>query len=48
MENLFNIEEFQIVELETIEAPLSDFQSGVAAGVVTGVGIGAIAAVAAC
>jgi hypothetical protein len=48
MEMTFDAKQFNIVELETIEAPLSDYQAGVAAGVVTGVGILAIVAVAAC
>lgn len=48
MEITFDAEQFNIVELETIEAPLTDYQAGVAAGVVTGVGILGIVAVAAC
>lgn len=48
MEMVFDAKEFNIVELETIEAPLTDYQAGVVAGVTTGVGIAAIVAVAAC
>lgn len=48
MEMTFDAEQFNILELETIEAPLTDYQAGVAAGVATGVGILGIVAVAAC
>ena len=36
MDSVFNIGEFNITELETIEAPQSDFQRGVVDGVITG------------
>lgn len=48
MEMTFDARQFNIVELESIEAPLTDYQAGVAAGVLTGLGILGIVAVAAC
>lgn len=49
MESILNVNEFNIVELETIEAPMSDDEkAGIAVGVVVGLELIAIGAVAAC
>lgn len=49
MENILNVNEFEIRELECIEAPMSDEEkAGLALGIVVGVELVAIGAVAAC
>lgn|GEM_PF-6670042 len=49
MEGILNINEFEIQELECIEAPMSDEKkAGIAVGIVVGLELIAIGAIAAC
>lgn len=49
MEGILNINEFEIQELESIEAPMSsDEKAGIAVGVTVGLELIAIGAIAAC
>lgn len=49
MESLLNVNEFAIQELECIEAPMSnEKKAGIAVGVVVGIELVALGAVAAC
>ncbi len=48
MENIFDVEKFSIMELETIEAPLTDYQAGAIVGGVLAIEVAALIAVAAC
>lgn len=48
MENIFDVNEFAIQELETIEAPLTDYQAGFILGSVIAIDIAGTAAICAC
>lgn len=48
MDYTFDVQEFSIKELETVEAPLTEYQQGAIVGGILAVEVFAIAAVCAC